>query len=59
VINKLLLSVYILSGILAYGHYWENSDIDWNEMNKPVVGLMVLSLNPLYWSTVAFEVDDD
>lgn len=46
--------MYFISGCLSYGHFWNNPALEWELMQKLIVGLTVALSNPLYWSVVLF-----
>lgn len=58
-IKKALISIYLIVFVITYGHFYNNGGSNWKVIDRVYAGLVVSTLSPLYWSTIAFEVDDD
>lgn len=58
-ITKICLALYLAGGILAYGHWWNNTQFCSSNSPapelKPVGAFVVGLLWPLYVSTILFE----
>ena len=52
--RNLIFAAYALSGVLAYGHYWNNAAEHWALGQKVINAGACLFLSPIYWSTVLF-----
>lgn len=53
-IKLTLLSIYILIGFVAGGHFYANENTI-RSGQKPIACMAVVMLNPIYWSYVYFK----
>lgn len=55
-IKLILLSIYILAGFVAGGHFYANEDSNAMQLGeKPIACVAVVMFNPIYWSYVYFK----
>jgi len=52
--RNLIFAAYALSGVLAYGHCWNNSAEYWEIGQRFINAFASLLLSPIYWSVVLF-----
>lgn len=53
-----LIGIYVSLAILAYGHFWNYTELNMSPGDKFTVGLGVSLFHPLYWSTLIFEKEE-